>query len=349
MVMSYWHLPARWGVLCLMPAVLLLQACGGGDGGTGTATVVSPPASRSPTLAPPSLRFTDTGLSVSDGITRTGLWSVGTTDGLGWEFSLDFGQTWSRGEGGGFEVKGDGQKTIWVRSRDDQGNLSEVVVVQCTLDTMPPAALSTMPVEQTDLTRLQLQGLEMQSAWEYSVNEGQSWIRGSGQTVSVMGNAFSRLRLRQIDLAGNPSEPLELRLDTGKGWVEASTNALVPNVLGPLDHTLLIHGDIVRDDADFVRFDVPAGFRLRSVVLTHYASSDAIAFYAIQRKEVFDAGTDVSKMMSYGHFGPGDLGRNLIESVPAALIGAGPLTVWVNQTGSISTRYMLQVDFARIQ
>ena len=349
--MSLRYSPRWLGVICILPAVLWLQACGGGggDGSSGSSSMVSPPASSAPTLAPPTLRFTDTGLSVSDGVTRTGLWSVGTSGGLGWEFSVDLGRTWARGEGGGFEVKGDGQKTIWVRARDDQGNLSEVVVVQCTLDTMPPAALSTMPVEQTDLTRLQLQGLEAQSAWEYSVNDGQSWIRGDGQTVSVIGNAFPRLRLRQIDLAGNPSEPLDVRLDTGKGWVEASTNALVPNVLGPLDHTLLIQGDIVRADADFVRFDVPPGFRLRSIVLTHYASADAIAFYAVQRKEVFDAGTDVSKMMSYGHFGPSDLGRNLIESVPAAFLGAGPMTVWINQTGSLSTRYMLQVDFARIQ
>jgi len=349
--MSHRYLRRNLGVLCIFPAFMWLQACGGGGGGGSTVAspMVSPPASSAPALAPPTLRFTDTGLSVSDGVTRTGLWSVGTSGGLGWEFSMDLGKTWTRGDGGGFEVKGDGQKTIWVRSRDDMGNLSEIVVVECVLDTMAPAALSTMPVEQTDLTRFQLQGLEAQSAWEYSVNDGQSWTRGNGQTVSVIGNAFPRLRVRQIDLAGNPSEPLDIRLDTGKGWVEASTNALVPNALGLLDHALLIHGDIVRGDADFVRIDVAPGFRLKSVVLTHYASADAIAFYAIQRKDVFDAGTDVSKMMSYGHFGPGDLGRNLIESVPAALIGAGPMTVWINQTGTISTRYVLQVDVTRIQ
>ncbi len=41
------------------------------------------PAAGSAILAPPRLSFTDTGLSVNDGVTRTGLWDVSSSEGLG--------------------------------------------------------------------------------------------------------------------------------------------------------------------------------------------------------------------------------------------------------------------------
>ena len=70
-----------------------------------------PPMPGAIILKAPVLSFNDTGLSVSDGITRNGLWAV-DSPGIDWEFSLDQGTTWTRGVGTSFEVTGDGAKMI---------------------------------------------------------------------------------------------------------------------------------------------------------------------------------------------------------------------------------------------
>lgn len=82
------------------------------------------------TLNPPVLSFNDTGLNVTDGVTQNGLWAVEST-GFDWEFSMGQGLTWTRGWCDSFEVNGDGAKMIWVRARDDAGNTSEIVCVNC--------------------------------------------------------------------------------------------------------------------------------------------------------------------------------------------------------------------------
>ncbi len=300
-------------------------------------------------LKPPQLNFTDTGLSVTDGVTRTGLWSVSTTVDIGWEYSLDSGQSWIIGKGNSFEVTQDGAQTIWVRARDNEGNVSEVVVVKCVLDTKVPDAISATPVVQTGVTQFNLTGLEKNSAWEYSFDQGQSWRDGDGSKLSVLGNRFSKLLLRQIDLAGNASMATEFTLNgNGSGWREISTAPLIPDFAGALDHTLLVHGEVVRNDADYFRVDIPSDAELKSASFSFYQSDDSIAFYAMQRSQVFNAGTDVSKMLAYGHFGPQDVGRNLLLSLPSAALQAGPLTTWVQQTGSLVTKYVLQMDFAQI-
>jgi hypothetical protein len=197
-------------------------------------------------------------------------------------------------------------------------------------------------------TVLSLQNLEQSSIWEYSLDQGQSWIRGSGKAIIATGNVLTTLLLRQQDAAGNASEPIDLDLGmTGGGAHELSNDPMRPSAVGNLEHTLLVHGDIVKDDADFVSLDVPAGFRLRSVEFVLYESDDKVSFYAMQRNGVFDAGTDPTRMLAYGHFGPEDLRRNLLDSVSSAQLGPGPLTIWINQTGKLPTRYGLQVTVER--
>jgi len=299
-------------------------------------------------LKAPVLNFTDTGLSVTDGITRTGLWSISTTSDIGWEYSLNQGATWIIGQGNSFEVTQDGAQTIWVRSRDNDGNVSDIVIAKCVLDTRPPSPVNAVLIEQTGVTRFDLSGFEQNASWEYSFDQGQSWRAGIGASLSVLGNAFPKLSLRQLDLAGNPSMPTELDLDkNGRGWREVSNDPLKPDSVGALDHTLLVHGEIVRNDADYFRVDIPADAKLQSAKFTVYQSADAIAFYAMQQQSVFSAGTDVSKMLAFGHFGPEDLDRNLLLSIPSTTVLTGPVTTWVNQTGSLITRYALQMDFAK--
>lgn len=351
----------------ILPAVLgtvLLAACGGSgdDGPTGpmaignaTATAPAPapaagpanppPASAPVVVPPPVLRFNDTGISVTDGLTSNGRWTVGSLlDGLGWEYSLDLGRTWIRGDGDSFEVFGDGAKIIWARTFDAAGNRSEIVMVTCTLDTMPPAPPS-VGVVAGPLPTVRIAGLETDGVWEYSVDAQRTWIRGSGSSLTLAGNLVRTLWTRQSDAAGNASPAVATALDdpTSAGWIEASGDPLAPTGLPSWEGALLLHGVISRPDMDFVRFDVPSGLRLRSLRLVHYESADPIAFYAVQQAPVFDAGTQVQRMLAWGHLGPPELRLDLLASIPPLTRGAGPYTLWMNQTGGDATAYAIEI------
>lgn len=303
-----------------------------------------PPAGGAAILPPPVLSFNDTGLSVSDGVTRNGLWSVDSP--LDWEFSLDLGTTWVRGSGKSFEVTGDGPKMIWVRTRDDLGNTSPIVMVTCVLDTTAPPVPSS-----TDLTRgvtrvLRIEGVESGARWEYAFAAAGPWRGGQGPGLGVLGNGLGTVWLRQVDLAGNASmaRPVALDVPADGAWHEASGDPLTPSVLDTVAaQTFLLHGSVVRGDADYVRWETAADQRIESIRLVDYVSEDLVAFYALQRSPVFDAGVDVNRMLAWGHIGPDQLMRDLLATVPPGLRGPGPMTLWFQQTGPLPTRYVVEL------
>ena len=307
-------------------------------------TVPSSNPPKAVVLPAPQLSFTDTGLSVSDGVTVNGLWTV--VSDMSWEYSLDQGITWTMGLGGQFEVTGDGPKMIWVRARDDLGNTSEIVKVSCVLDTMAPMQPSVDTQVQQGSWALQISGIEPGARWEYSVDQQKSWISGHGVGLAALGNALTTLWVRQVDLAGNVSAPQTVPLEqpASGAWQEASGNPLRPTLL-PLqaDRTYLIHGSVIRGDADYVSWSVPAGQRLASLRLIQYESEDAVAFFALQRADVFDAGVDVTRMAAYGHMGPQDLMRNVVAELPSTVLTEGPMTLWFQQTGPLPTRYVVEL------
>jgi hypothetical protein len=349
---------------------LLLAACGGGGDDTGPAPATPssgvssvmapepPPAStppatpiagapRSVVLPPPVLSFNDTGISVTDGLTTNGKWSVSSPlDGLGWEYSLDMGRTWIRGEGDSFEVTGDGPKTIWARTFDVNGNTSEIVMTSCTLDTLAPTAPRVSPIAGATLQTIRIEGLEAMARWEYSVDAGQTWLPGRGDGLGFAGNAIRQVWSRQVDAAGNPSPAVVTVLDAPEApsWIEASDAPLDPTALPRWEGTLLLHGEVWRADTDFVRFEVPAGLQLRALRLVDYRSPDEIAFYALQRGPVFDAGTDVQRMVAWKHLGPPDRQVNLLETTEAAARGPGLFVLWINQTGNDRTAYAVEIE-----
>jgi hypothetical protein len=338
-------------IAVLVCSSTFLTACGGGNGQTEPAPTSSVAVVASTLkLNPPVLSFTDTGLSITDGYTYNGLWTV-TNDGLGWEYSLDMGATWTRGVGGTFEVKGDGPKMIWVRSIDAAGNTSNVVVVNCVLDTAAPQAVSVAAQTVGATRTLDIVGLETSARWEYSLDDRVTWWPGTGSSLGLLGNDLSKLWIRQFDIAGNASMPKAVELDQLAPSMghEASGDPLQPSVLATTGLlTMLIHGSVVRSDADYIRWDIPMGYRLKSVKLVDYVSDDKIAFYAIQRAPVFDAGFDVNRMLVYGHMGPQDLARNVIASVPNAQLEAGAMTLWFQQTGNSPTRYAIEITLQSI-
>ena len=334
---------------------MLLSACGG-------SSVSSENMSSSPIvtdmgnvtnngaviLKAPKLSFSDTGVSVSDGITRNGLWAVESD--LSWEYSLNQGMTWTLGTGSSFEVKGDGPKMIWVRARDNAGNTSEVVVVTCVLDTIPPPPI-TVASGFEGLTRsLQLADLESGAKWEYALDSKLNWLAGSGSGLGTLGNGLNTIWLRQIDIAGNASAPRAFDLSSTDPGLshEASTFPLQPSPLAKGFQTMLIHGVVVRGDADYVNWVIPKNHRLKSLKLVRYISDDAIAFFAIQAGDVFDAGVDVNRMLVYGHMGPADINRNVVTNVPLEKLGEGPMTIWFQQTGLLPTEYAIEISIQAV-
>lgn len=218
-----------------------MLACGGSGGNgmvdaaadtnSGMSNVFPSPNPVPRVLEKPVLSFTDTGLSVTDGVTRVGAWQVSTLE--GWEYSFDMGNSWNRGLGDFFDVVGDGAKTIWVRARDDLGNTSEIVMVSCVLDTMAPSPVQA-EVGTQDLTRLvRVSGIEPQGSWEYSLDDQLNWLLGTGDRLAVLGNALPVLWLRQVDLAGNksPAQRINLQEANSTTWHEASGNPLQPSLL----------------------------------------------------------------------------------------------------------------------
>jgi hypothetical protein len=113
--------------------------------------------------------------------------------------------------------------------------------------------------------------------------------------------------------------------------------------------TVVIHGSVVGGDADYIRWDIPVGQRLQAMRLVHYISADPIAFYALQRAAVFDAGYDVNRMLVHGHMGPQDLNRNVIQDVAPSQLSAGPMTLWFQQTGLQATEYAIELVFETVQ
>jgi hypothetical protein len=349
------HLNVSLPLMALLAAAVSIS-CGGSasmpsDKPQGTQNMKSSPnisLAGAVKLRAPVLSFNDTGLSVSDGVTRNGLWDVDSA-GIDWEFSLDLGLTWVRGEGASFEVKGDGASMIWVRARDDAGNTSEIVQVNCVLDTMAPAALTISAQAEGTTNRLQLFGLEPDAQWEYSLNGQSPWHPGRGTALGVLGNGLNRVWLRQVDLAGNTSEVQAFDLQSpGLLAYEASDDPLRPSILAAGLQTYLIHGVVIRGDRDYVRWDVPNGLSVLSVRLVLYASDDLVAFYALQRNSVFDAGIDTTRMLSFGHMGPNDLNRNVLADTPPQLRSEGPMTLWFQQTGSLPTQYAIEVTLASL-
>ena len=320
----------------------------GASSAPGTTGATAPAVAPAPVVLPrPVLSFNDTGISVTDGLTFNGKWSVGSLlDGLGWEWSIDQGRTWIRGDGDSFVVAGEGTRLIWARTFDGLGNFSEIVMVSCTLDTTVPMQPQVSVIGGGALPSIRIEGLEPMAGWEYSVDEQRTWIRGAGTSLSLAGNLVRRIWSRQVDAAGNPSPAVATMLDgpsASGGWVEVSNDPLGPTVLPRWEGTLLLHGEVMRGDADFVRFDVPPGHRLRSLRLVSYASPDEIAFYALQKAPVFDAGTNVQRMLSWKHLGPPDLLVELLDGIAPMARGEGPYTLWVQQTGVDRTAYAIEV------
>lgn len=100
------------------------------------------------------------------------------------------------------------------------------------------------------------------------------------------------------------------------------------------------------DNADFVRFSVPAGQQLSSFELKSYTSTDAVAFIGLQAGNAVTAtAQNASPLKGYTHFGSGasgaGVGANLINKLGGPL-EAGDYSLWIQQLGA-ATDYSFEL------
>jgi hypothetical protein len=114
---------------------------------------------------------------------------------------------------------------------------------------------------------------------------------------------------------------------------------------------LKLHNTVVNVDKDYISFTTGAD-PITAIYLTKYVGVDLIAFFAIQAGPAWTAGNDVTQMITYGHLGPGgglDVGSNILAGNPlktqaVTLAANTEYTIWVQQTGSNLTEYVLSTD-----
>ncbi len=164
------------------------------------------------TIEPPSVTLVnDTGNKTDDGITNDGSLSLdGVLPGATVEYSTDGGVTWSRQF-----AASEGFNTVQVRQTDADGNVSNASqMLGFFLDTTPPAQLTNIRL-QTDSGLYGDDGLTNQAVllfdrlgdgnqveYRFAGEDDEAW---STTFVPVQGE--NQVEIRQVDAAGNGSEP----------------------------------------------------------------------------------------------------------------------------------------------
>ena len=112
---------------------------------------------------------------------------------------------------------------------------------------------------------------------------------------------------------------------------------------------LRLHNTVVSTDKDYVRFTTGPD-PITAIYLTKYVSVDQIAFFAIQAGAAWTVGQDTTQMVAYGHLGPGapgyGIGDNILAPQSATLLANTQYTIWIQQTGTNLTEYVLSTNAA---
>ena len=116
-------------------------------------------------------------------------------------------------------------------------------------------------------------------------------------------------------------------------------------------HNTVVNSNQPSGDKDYVSFTTGSD-PITALYLTKYVGVDLIAFFAIQAGSAWTAGQDVSQMVTYGHLGPGGgiaVGSNILAGNPlnpqvVTLAANTQYTIWIQQTGTNLTEYVLSTD-----
>lgn len=152
----------------------------------------------------------------------------------------------------------------------------------------------------------------------------------------------------------------------GVAWDEAVDGDLSGDRLNPtavsvgLGSNQLI-GQTIRDERDYLTFEVPAGAQLTGLFLDEYLSEDFTAFIAIQAGSVLSeppTGTNPANLLGYTHFGEGagNVGTDILDDLgqgPGSQgftppLPAGAYTLWIQQTGTSLTDYAFDLQIEAV-
>lgn len=160
----------------------------------------------------------DTGISNTDGITSDGTISVtGVEAGATWQYSIDSGKTWLTGSGASF-VLAEGKYPagqVQVRVVDLAGNIAKAAVLpQVSIEKSTSAVATVSLANDTGLSNtdgitsdgtLNVSGVPTGSSWQYSLDNGKTWVAGSGYSFKLAEGNYpaGQVQVRVVDAAGN--------------------------------------------------------------------------------------------------------------------------------------------------
>jgi hypothetical protein len=167
----------------------------------------------------------DSGVSQVDRITNNGLVKVESLEkGSTWEYSLDGGSLWAKGDGDTLSVTEIGSKNILVRQTDAAGNLSQIAALDFILDSAVnvPQLRLINDTGRSEIDRItnsgiiKIDALENGASWEWSFSGSTLWSKGTGNALTLTGDGVKNVLVRQVDVAGNTSisASLQFELDT---------------------------------------------------------------------------------------------------------------------------------------
>ena len=141
-------------------------------------------------------------------------------------------------------------------------------------------------------------------------------------------------------------------LSTYSNIKDYSNDPNFPTLVNIIENKIIILNSF--DNArDYIKFIVPETKSVISFVLNDYDAEDPIAFYALQYGDIYTAGDDVTKMVAYGHFGPGTdnsrVGENILKEfnvIPENFIklSTGIYTMKIQQGNNIKGFYTIIVS-----
>lgn len=237
-------------------------------------------------------------------------------DATTWEYRIDGGD-WLAGNGDSIGVAAlhQGNQTVDVRQSDLAGNVSEIGTMNVTLDATPPDAVMSEArthdgaVATNHLINatgyLSIDNLEQGGTWQFKVN-GDHWRDGGGQQLPtrVLDEGANTIEFRQIDAAGNVSEPstAQVTLDatapdspalsssTGKWLMSASGMILINGIEPDAQLTVKVDGSVAAgmtttaDGASFQGFRFGGGNHSVEAYVTDAAgnvSRSAVVSYTV--------------------------------------------------------------------
>jgi len=159
----------------------------------------------------------DTGLLNSDGVSSDGLVTVSNLEaGATWQYSTNGGVDWTNGTGTSFTLATGTYSigAIKVKQTDTAGNdkISDGNASQIKID----KTVATPSFVLSNDTRINLDGvtsvgtvtvsgLESGGSWQYTTDNGQTWVDGNGSSFTLVEGTYeiNAIKVKQTDLAGN--------------------------------------------------------------------------------------------------------------------------------------------------